>query len=107
MFNDKDGLIDSLLRADITGLFDKAFAEYLADCLIKDGAIFPPCKVGTKVWLLRKDRVPDDDYRMNFHDEWVICEVNFQLSMIDQIGKTVFLAPEEADKALERSKGND
>ena len=66
-----------------------------------------PCKVGTKVWILRKDRVPDDDYRMSFHDEWVLCEVSFQLSMINQIGKTVFLTRKEAEKALERSKGND
>ena len=66
-----------------------------------------PCKVGTKVWILRKDRVPDDDYRMSFHDEWMPCEVSFQLSMINQIGKTVFFTCYEAEKALERSKGND
>ena len=78
----------------------------LADYLIANGVIVPPCKVGTKVWILRKDRVPDDDYRMSFHNEWVICEVNFQLSMIDQIGKTVFLTPEEAKKALESYKEN-
>ena len=88
------------------GKIPKPRVEYEAEFLLKNGVIVPPCKVGTKVWILRKDRVPDDDYRMSFHNEWVICEVNFQLSMIDQIGKTVFLTPEEAKKALESYKEN-
>ena len=78
--------------------------ESIIDCLITNGVILPPCKIGDKVWFIRKDRVPDDDYRMSFHDEWVLCEVSFQLSMINQIGKTVFLTREEAEKALNEEK---
>lgn len=84
----------------------QCYEERTADLLLEHGVIVPPCKVGTIVWILRKDRVPDDDYRMNFHDEWVICEVSFQLSMINQIGKTVFLTREEAEKALKERESN-
>ena len=63
-----------------------------------------PCEVGQKVWFIKKDRVPDDDYRMSFHTEWVIGETHFQLSMISQFGKTVFLSKEEAEKALQRKE---
>lgn len=98
--------LDYLESIDQNGLIDtEGRAKYIADHLIANGVIVSPVKVGTKVWLLKKDRVPDDDYRMSFHDEWVICEVNFQLSMINQIGKTVFLTREEVEKALkERCK---
>lgn len=108
------GYLPSDLDADVFDYCKKGIADEIPDIdercsSFKDKSRFIelPCKVGTKVWLLRKDTVPDDDYRMSFHDEWVLCEVNFQLSMINQIGETVFLTREEAEQALkERSKNN-
>ena len=80
--------------------------ERLADYLIEEGVIVPPCKVGNEVWFIRKDMVPDDDYRMHFHSEWVMGKVRFQLSMINLLGKTVFLTKEEAEKALKEGADN-
>lgn len=82
-----------------------SLAENLVNDLLANGVIVPPCKVGTKVWFIKKDRVPDDEYRMSFHSEWVIGEVHFQLSMINQFGKTVFLSREEAEKVLKEREG--
>lgn len=105
---DRDRLI-AIVKDSLARNIDKScnLAENIVDDLICECVILPPCKVGTKVWLLRKDRVPDDDYRMSFHDEWVLCEVSFRLSMINQIGKTVFLTREEAEKALKERENND
>lgn len=59
-----------------------------------------PCEVGQKVWFINKVGVPDDDYRMSFHYEWVVGETYFHLSMLNVFGKTIFLSREEAEKAL-------
>ena len=64
-----------------------------------------PCKVGAKVWFIKKDSVPDDDYRMSFHYEWTMGYVHFQLSMIEKLGKTMFLTREEAEQALKERRG--
>lgn len=106
---DRDMLIELIDKKQYQGNATETGANYiqnseLADYLIANGVIVSPCNVGKMVLVLNKDRVPDDDYRMNFHDEWVLCEVRFQLSMINQIGKTVFITREEAEKALQKMK---
>lgn len=57
-----------------------------------------PCKVGDIVYkiMCQRDNFDDRPYR-------IITSVNFRLDMADDIGKTVFLTIEEAEKAL---KGN-
>lgn len=93
----------------------KSCYEYrTADFLLANGVILPPCKVGDKVYTSETRRVK----------EWVItfCGKNsrgeYKMIAADDgfknmlefwdydIGKTVFLTREEAEKALERSKGN-
>ena len=75
-----------------------------ADYLLANGVIVPPCKVGDTVYCIIKEHVPDDDYRMSWHNETNILERKFTLSMIELFGKTVFLTKEEAERAL---KGGD
>lgn len=60
-----------------------------------------PCKVGDIVYkiMCQRDNFDDRPYR-------IITSVNFRLDMADDIGKTVFLTREEAEKELkEMEKG--
>lgn len=59
-----------------------------------------PCKVGTIVYSVRHERVPDDDYRMSSHIERSVVAQKFRLIHADCIGKTVFLTREAAESAL-------
>ena len=60
-----------------------------------------PCKVGDIVYkiMCQRDNFDDRPYR-------IITSVNFRLDMADDIGKTVFLTREEAEKALKEMEGN-
>ena len=59
-----------------------------------------PCKVGDAVYkiIYQRDNFDDQPYS-------IITTVNFKYEMIDQIGKTVFLTREEAEKALKEMEG--
>lgn len=83
--------------------------ENIADHLLANGVIVPPCKVGEKAWFI-----------LELDDELQICEetvVDFStkgfyyselldgtgaqiLVPYEEIGKTVFFTKEEAEKAL-------
>ena len=58
-----------------------------------------PCKVGDIVYkiMCQRDNFDDRPYR-------IITSVNFRLDMADDIGKTVFLTREEAEKALKEMR---
>ena len=102
--------------------------EGIADYLLANGVVVPPCKVGDKVYEIEKECLGcihftdggysdfcectlDDNklmFEADFDKECVhkIIETKFMYSMIDKIGKTVFLTKEDAEKALaERSEG--
>ena len=59
-----------------------------------------PCKVGDIVYkiMCQRDNFDDRPYR-------IITSVNFRLDMADDIGKTVFLTREEAEKELREMEG--
>ena len=62
-----------------------------------------PCKVGDFVYkiIYQRDNFDDRSYR-------IVTEVRFRLDMIDDIGKTIFLTREEAEKVLKESEiGNE
>jgi len=74
--------------------------EYIAMCLEKE-VILPPCKVGEKVYVI------GSRYRYGREEKWINTG-KFRLGDIDQIGKTVFLTKEEAQKVIEgRSRQDD
>ena len=56
-----------------------------------------PCKVGDFVYkiIYQRDNFDDRPYR-------IVTAVKFTLDMADDIGKTVFLTREEAEKELKR-----
>ena len=130
--NDRDRLIE--LIADIQNDFEKwcvecaedghkdhqPLGEYLADKLLQNGVIVPPCKVGDtvysfcdvfgamlpyviqdfKIGFMGKDRPNYWYWEATSHatetDE-LLDEIDFDL---DDIGKTVFLTKEEAEEKL-------
>lgn len=87
-------------------------ATIAADALLENGVIVPPCKVGDTVYI------PYDECNgygcpyMGDYGNWrckykgqdrckpFIDERPFELSMLNDLGKTVFLSREAAEKAL-------
>lgn len=126
---DRDRLIEILQNrtkdpCHLNGLYE--WADDIADHLIANGIICLPCKVGDTVYSYKHSWCIEDGiapYQItniiitqNEKCEWtekyralrVINgkTINWQLNFAsDEIGKTVFPTPEEAEKALERSKG--
>ena len=114
---DRERLIDLMIEAKKTDPETGSFTDYLADYLLEHGVTVPPCKVGDRlyevtgrktvsVYKVRAIRVE----LFGLFIEWDIVEgfVWQSLSGInaDEIGKTVFLAREEAERALKECKDN-
>ncbi len=86
-------------------------AASIADHLLANGVIVPPCKVGDKVFFIvdmsnhkaLNDFVIDDTItKIGVTTKGILQENSFDFS---DFGKTVFLTREEAEKALsERSE---
>ena len=113
--NEKDGLIELLCTAGWNLFTDNNAINQVADHLIAHNVTIPPVSVGQTVYIIR---------RPTEHPAWIYeCEItyisahyfkdgkstvfsgyNFEVAECD-IGKTVFLAREEAEQALkERSE---
>lgn len=97
------------------GIF-KSREEYIADHLIANGVICPPCKVGDTVYALYNGKVLKANiFSMKIETEDDKYVYMLKLKIFDHffqfktflLGKTVFLTCEEAEKALERSVNND
>ena len=81
------------------------WADEIADYLLANGVIVPPCKVGDTVYVL----VNWCDYTnchfdgcagcKNCNDKGIV-ERKFNYSHLNEIGKTVFLTREEAEAKL-------
>lgn len=81
---------------------DKNVAEYLADHLLANGVIVPPCKVGDTVYYIVFDNVyrgkchaiTQHDNRLQIH----LYDYDFDNASIK--AENVFLTREEAEQAL-------
>ena len=109
---------------------DKDIDEYVADYLLANGVIVPPCKVNDKVYVISESRIEEAtvidvtvslsidimleitcDYNCegcpfgywteNYGGDWS-CSGEYGTSMVQDkdFGKTVFLTREEAERAL-------
>lgn len=101
---DRDRLIELL--------GDYLYSEQIADHLLANGVIVPPCKVGDKVYLpCLNDWGDIENYTItefvldNDGLLFVVDDEDRETHPIEEIGTDVFLTKEEAEKALERSKG--
>ena len=78
----------------------------LADYLLANGVIVPPCKVGDKVWFIRDSTILLSMAKWietNAYGWCVCCEyppMSTFAFKFDDFGKTVFLTREDAEKAL-------
>lgn len=103
--------------------WNSAKVKELADYLIANGVIVPPCKVGDSLFMLNRDKTkvqemifekPDIRCHCKKDDEFACCMpvcTSYQNGIcayrfnndFREIGKTVFLTLEEAEKALKES----
>lgn len=85
------------------GMEDCSLQE-LADHLLDNGIVVPPCKVGDKVWLISENGsyVYDTDVEIVFcdRDGCYIETIQNDVFTDDDFGKTVFTSREEAEKML-------
>lgn len=108
---DRDRLIELIVNADAYDSYECklctkddgacvcCYAEKLADYLLQNGVIVPPCKVGDVIYALiynRKDYVPLKVTLLDSLVRWM---------GEGQFGRTLFTTREEAEQALkEREK---
>ena len=93
-------LMDSEAFNDADGKED---AKHIADHLLANGVIVPPCKVGDTIYALQKERsghFEGNKYVVDDEGEWEVCEKEFNLSLLDAVGEWIFLTREEAEQAL-------
>lgn len=97
----------------------KYWADVIADKIIAEGVIVPPCKVGTTLYFLYNSPYadkPDLTPRIYKTTDWYfeVDKTGIVINTSDihsfnkkydyHLGKTVFLPREEAERALERSE---
>ena len=82
--------------------WNSAKVKELADYLIANGVIVPPCKVGDTVWRINRtfEEYPDKSKPYIEPDAFLLQDVF-------NIGKTVFFTREEAEKALQEMEGKE
>ena len=108
---DRERLINLMIEAKRTEPETGSFTDYLADYLLEHGVTVLPCKVGDRVYEIT-GRKTVSVYKVRairaelfgLFIEWDIVEgfVWQSLSGINanEIGKTIFLTREEAERAL-------
>lgn len=86
-------------------------AVAVADYLLANGVIVPPCKVGQTVWFIRNGKIIETEVeKIVLKNKGLYlklgCNAMYETSC-NSIGKTVFLTREEAEKSLaERSEAD-
>ena len=91
--------------------------DTIADYLISNGVILPPCKVGDTVYVIDYTRcgkrmfkcfveeITRNFYGTYYYLDWGSNNPRFTACNEASFGKTVFLTKEEAEKALEERTG--
>ena len=92
----RDRLIE-LIQNRVRGCA-RRWAETIADYLLANGVIVPPCPIGTKIYILVTKRAkPYPEYTFIKDSELTFSNLE---RVIERFGKTVFLTREEAEQAL-------
>lgn len=107
----RDRLIE-LIQTSVDGCA-RYWAEVIADHLIENGVVVPPCKVGSKVYKITRNQVKECEVtfvgisadercsHFNFVENYADGTFYKSYSMcFDVIGKIVFLSREEAEAKL-------
>ena len=85
------------LIADAVGGCSTYWAGLIADYLLKNGVIVPPCKVGDTVYNVLPIKLILEEKVERFY---VRAQTDKGIIPIDMFGKTVFLTKQEAEQAL-------
>ena len=104
MQNDMRDRLVELIQNAVDGCASY-WAELIADHLIANGVVLPPCKVGDKVYAFSYPRTD-----IIVIDEETVESLSFQVETDecyydeDKFGKTVFLTKEEAEQKLKEMR---
>ena len=112
---ERERLIELLMQGDIAaakqGVFNccmcRREAETIADYLLENGVIVPPCKVGDMVYIFeRGSYIIPICGQGKPHWEIKIEKCSFKYWLLDnhKFGVNMFFTREEAEKALEESE---
>lgn len=104
-------LIDNFIHTvNVIEWYSEEIDEQLADHLLANGVIVPPCKVGDTVWFIRNKTeiiATVVEKVILKHGGLYIklgCNSMYETSS-NSIGKTVFLTKEEAEAKLKEREG--
>ena len=91
----------------------KTYDGFIADHLIDNGVIVPPCVLGEKIYMvvtrktvsfqMTKGGMRRIQNKHSFIKQTRLTKLNF-FKVIDDFGKTVFLSREDAERALEEKE---
>ena len=116
-------LVDKAKEEYANDITDHTETDYIVECLLNEGVIVPPCKVGDKVYVITADsptgieatkvsqikiKIKEDgkiSYRISapcVYDTWGEAHWTF---CAFEVGKTVFLTKEEAEEKLRGLQG--
>ena len=105
---DRERLIESLDKTFNEQFYKRRLitAELTADCILSDGWIRPPCKVGDTVYWLDDEKIKQCEvFEISIHSDGILLHTGTQFCLEIE---NIFLTREEAEKALaERSLNNE
>ena len=99
------------MRDRLIEMLDKAFLEsednygipnmeQVADYLISNGVIVPPCMIGDTLYSVKPKFFVDRIAKVYVKGFSVFIESNSQIIPIDRIGKDLFFTESEAEKSI-------
>ena len=115
-------LIKEAKAIEASGIDCKVSDEYIADHLLAEGVIIPPCKVGTTLYFLYNSPYADKpnlipriyktaDWYFEVDKTGIVINTSdihsFNKKYDYYLGETVFLTKEEAEEALAKMKGGE
>ena len=119
---DRDRLIELLKKDNCPSPFfcdekckyanlKRCYEARTANYLITNGVIASPCKVGQQLWFVKNGKVKCSTVDRLVYEELLTDDIFTRIEgygfsvLFEDVGTIVFLTREEAEKALERSKG--
>lgn len=80
--------------------------EKLADYLLANGVILPPCKVGDTVWFICFGKIYPHEIKKIETSEFGKFACSSMVFNFEDFGKTVFLTKEDAEEKLKELSDN-
>lgn len=93
----RERLIEIMKKCDITKIPTETFIEGYADYLLANGVIVPLCKVGQTLYSIKKFKSAKRKTVYSF----TAPDMAWIIEHTSAFGKTIFLTPDAAEKALE------